>query len=338
MIAKFIFAAAIAVAAPVMAQSPPKPLFASDDIIHVTIRGPISAIARGNRDGAAQAATLTVAGGDTLPITLTARGITRRKKDTCQFPPLRVDFSGRPASPSLFAGQKRLKLVTHCRESADFQQYLLIEYAAYRMYNLLTPLSFRARLAQVDYIDSDGRPVISRLGFFLEDLADVGRRNALAAPKVGSHVAQAALSPADAARFAMFEYFISNYDWSIVAAPDGENCCHNGKLLQAGGRYIPVPYDFDFSGLVDAPYASTPDAVPIPNARQRYYRGFCSFNAEAMTAAAAMRARQSDLLAVFDRIPLLDPRRKAKAVNFLSGFFAAVADDRRTAQVLRPCR
>ena len=71
-------------------------------------------------------------------------------------------------SLSLFAGQRQLKLVTHCRASEGFQQYVLMEYATYRLYNQLTPMSFRARLAKIDYVAADGRPITSRVGFFLE--------------------------------------------------------------------------------------------------------------------------------------------------------------------------
>ena len=135
--------AAAALPAVAAAQAPATPLFASDGLLHLTIRGPVSAIADGQRREVPRPATLSVAGGETLPVTLTPRGITRLSHDICQFPPLRVAFAGRPAAPSLFAGQNKLKLVTHCRNAESFQQHLLLEYAAYRMFNQLTPRSLR---------------------------------------------------------------------------------------------------------------------------------------------------------------------------------------------------
>ena len=115
----------------------------------------------------------------------TPRGITRLRRETCQFPPLRVEFAAPPPATSLFGGQRRLKLVTHCRPGDGFQQHLLLEYAAYRLYNLLTPASFRARLATIDYVDDNGDPVASRVGFFIEDKDDVGRRIGLRSAAVG---------------------------------------------------------------------------------------------------------------------------------------------------------
>ena len=100
--------------------------------------------------------------GQSLPINLQLRGITRRTSEICDFAPLRVDFTAAPPATSVFAGQRRLKLVTHCRNSASFQQYVLLEYAAYRLYNLLTPRSFRVRLANITYQGDDGRPIAQR--------------------------------------------------------------------------------------------------------------------------------------------------------------------------------
>src|SRR5438445_12323494 len=114
---------------------------------------------------------------EALPIELSTRGSTRRLKQTCSFPPLRVEFTEKPAATSLFKGQKRLKLVTHCQSAEKYQQDVLLEYAAYRMYRSLTPESFSARLAKIDYVSEDGRPITTRFGFFLEDVDDVAKRN-----------------------------------------------------------------------------------------------------------------------------------------------------------------
>ena len=140
---------------------------------------------------------------------------------------------------------------------------LLLEYSAYRLYNQLTPASHRVRLATIDYVGSDNRPLTTRIGFFLEDIDDVAARNGMRRAATGERIGSSQLSSADAARLAMFEYMISNLDWSMRAGPPGDRCCHNSRLLGRAGAAInlfPVPYDFDFSGLVSAPYAA-PDRV-----------------------------------------------------------------------------
>ena len=335
-----ILFAALFAAAAAAAQAPPKPLFASDQPIRFTITGPITNIAQtAEHSRGVRAAMLSVPGStaETHPIQLSPRGITRLKRETCQFPPLRVRFQGSPAPPSLFAGQRQLKLVTHCRAPASFQQHLLLEYSAYRLYNLLTPASFRARLATIDYINDDNRPVTSRLGFFIEEIEDVAARNGMRRAATGDRVATARLSPIDAARIALFEYMIGNRDWSARAGPPGEGCCHNSRLIAPGpgGSLVPVPYDFDFSGLVNAPYAVTPDGEG--DVRDRRYQGFCAHNAQALAVAAEFRARRGPMLAVLGQVPL-DEAVRRRATTYLDSFFADIADDRRmAAKLFRTC-
>jgi hypothetical protein len=318
---KFGFAALfVAFAAPAAARAP-DPLFASDAPIRVTIQGPMDALAS-NRAETPRPASMTV-DGVTYPITLTTRGITRKMRDICQFPPLRVELTRAAPPGSLFEHQRRLKLVTHCKRDAGFQQKVLLEYSAYRLYNLMTPQSFRARLANIDYLDEVGRPYVSRVGFFIEDFSDVAKRNAMSVAHMPSSIPGTMIDPTSGARFAIFEYMISNYDWSMRAGPAGTECCHNSRLLNpgAGTSLITVPYDFDYSGLVDAPYSGPPEGIPIDSLRQRTYRGYCSHMAQARAFAAQLSPRRAEFLGLFATIPGLEPREQAKAVNYLQGFF-----------------
>lgn len=333
-------ATALILGASVAHAGEPTPLFADDAPIRLTLKGPFMGIAA-DRDGPPQPATLELAGtaAERHAVTLAARGITRRQ--ICQFPPLRLEFAEKPAAQSLFRGQKRLKLVTHCRSAENFQQYVLLEYAAYRLYNALTPMSFRARLATIDYIAADGKPVTTRQGFFIEDGDDAAKRNDLAEAKVGDRVRVDQLSAADAGRFAMFEFMIGNLDWAMNAGPAGEGCCHNSKLVGAGktatSGLAPLPYDFDYSGLVDAPYAVPPAQVKVANVKVRRYRGFCRHNDAARAAAADFRARRPAVEAALTSVPGLEERVQRKASAYLAGFFEAVATDEGVEKVLKTC-
>jgi hypothetical protein len=321
------------------AAEPAKPLFADDQPIRITIKGPIKRLASSEDRSRNVAATLSM-GAESLPVQLSPRGITRLRKETCDFPPIRVDFSGAPPATSMFAGQRRLKLVTHCRSSESFQQYPLLEYATYRLYNVLSPMSFRTRLAQVDYVEDDGRPVTSRVGFFIEDLSDVARRNGMSEARVGARIPDASLNPADAARFAVFQYRISNLDWAMQAGPDGDTCCHNSRLIGLNGAvpYTTVPYDFDYSGFVDAPYAAPPEGINVSSVKVRRYRGFCRHNAETLKAAADIRAQKAAMLAALNSISQLSEGARRKASAFLDSSFDDIATDQAvTSHLLKTC-
>ena len=108
-----------------------------------------------------------------IEVQLKTRGHWRRQKKNCDFAPLKVDFPKAKDQPagSPFAGEGDLKLVTHCRtRDASFEQYVMREFMVYRLYNMITPVSFRARLARVTYVDLAGKQdSITRYAFFLED-------------------------------------------------------------------------------------------------------------------------------------------------------------------------
>ena len=328
----------LALPTPAVAQQP-KPLFAASDPITITIQGPLSGIVRSRSNNAVQG-TLTEPGGQALPVALSARGITRRSADTCQFPPLRVQFTSPPPATSLFAGQRRLKLVTHCRNAPSFQQYVLLEYSAYRMYNLLTPHSFRVRLANIDYRDAGGQQIANRIGYFLEDLGDVAARNGTRETHAPEVIPLTDLNPADAARYTLFQHMIANHDWSIRAGPAGSDCCHNAELIGplGPGSAIAIPYDFDFSGYVNAPYATVPEQLKISSVRQRVYRGYCAQNPQVLAAARQMRDARPQMIAAVTSTPGLEPATQSRALRFLDGFFAEIASDEAVnANLLRRC-
>lgn len=330
----------LAASAAVQAQGAPKALFASDAPIQLTIQGPVGSIARkASRSVDPEAATLSLAASaEAHPIRLSARGLSRRTAGICDFPPLRVEFSRPPAATSLFAGQRRLKLVTHCKSSSGHQQYLLMEYSAYRLLNELTPLSYKVRLANIDYAEPNGKVSISRMGFFIEDLDDLAKRNGLREARVGDRINAAQLEPMQAARIAMFMYMIGNLDWSMRAGSQGEGCCHNSRLLASGATLVPVTYDFDYSGLVDAPYAVPPEQIRVRNVRQRHYMGYCRHNSQALAVAAEFRARRPALEAVYSQIPGLDDRSRRKALAYLASFFEDIASDSSVrSELLKDC-
>jgi hypothetical protein len=338
--------ALVAAAQPGSSATPAQPtrLFASGEPIRLTLRGPIGSILStpaAQRTARPASLALTHPAAETHAILLSPRGLTRRKRETCDFPPLRVEFTARPAPASLFERQKRVKLVTHCRKDTGFQQHVLVEYAAYRLLGAMSPHALKVRLAQVDYVGADGRPMLSRLGFFIEDPDDAARRNGLEEVRTLG-VAPSQLDPREAARAAMFQYMIGNLDWSMRSGPPGDDCCHNFKLMgaseQARTGLIPVPYDFDFSGLVNAPYATPPDVVPVSSVRVRRYRGHCIHNAQALGLARELRGRRAELLGVFGQVPQLDERRRSAAVAYLAGFFRDIATDEDVQKrLLRTC-
>ncbi len=320
-----------------------KPLFAEDTVLKIRINAPFREIVRKAPEATdAHAAEIAFAG-EAHAIALSARGNSRRDPNICKFPPLRVEFNEKPGETSIFNGQKRLKLVTHCRSSRRYQQYYLLEYAAYKLLNVMTPLSLRVRLAEIDYVEADtGKTIISRFGFFIEDADDAAKRNGVKEIDI-ERIDIGQLNVDAAVRVAVFQYMIGNLDWSMTNGPPGENCCHNAKLIGARAEplrnIVPVPYDFDYSGLVDAPYAVPPESVSIRSVRTRRYRGFCVHSSQALEAAAAFGEKRGAIYAALDAVQGLEERNKKSARRYLDGFFENIADGKKfEAHMLKYCR
>jgi hypothetical protein len=254
----------------------------------------------------------------TVELPIRTRGNVRRSYDICEFAPLRLEFPKEQMKGTVFEGQHVLKLGVHCRDVKVFEQYVLREYAAYRILNLLTPRSFRARLAKVTYIDSGAKKTLgTKYGILIEDDEDVARR------MEGRLVTQTSLfSRLDKDTFTLvtlFEYMIGNLDMSILAQ-------HNFKFVQVpAGAVYPIPYDFDYSGLVDASYALPPPDLHITTVRDRVYRGDCRTPTELETFFVKFRAMKADLAPLYDTIPDFDPAAKKRALAYLDEFYKTIA-------------
>jgi hypothetical protein len=313
-------------------------LFSDSSEIAITLEGPLSTIQRAaarSTDPRPGAVVLAGAPAQRFNVEIAARGHVRRTGGFCSLPPLRLSFEREQVRGTLFQGQRKLKLVAPCRPGDAYQQLIVLEYIAYELYNQVTPLSFRARPVRVTYRDTDaGGREVTRLGFFLEDEDDVARRNHRTALEVQSRaVSVDQLDPEMATRAALFEYMIGNLDWDMLAAQAGQSCCHNFRLMtqsgESGGRIAPTPYDFDYSGLVSAPYAAPPEGIRIPNVRVRYYRGYCRFNDRLPAVIADLRARRAALYQPIDGETRLSDSRRRAARRYLDDFFAVLDDPAR---------
>ncbi len=330
-----------ALAAPAGAQTR---LFSDNSEVAITLSGPLTTIQRASAHSTEpRPGTVTLAGASpqTFNVRIAARGFIRRTGDICSYTPLGINFAGDNLHGTLFHGQKKLKIVAPCRSGDAYQQLVVLEYLAYRLYNEMTPLSYRVRPVRITYHDTDNasRRDDVRWGFFIEDKDDVAHRNHRVALNAQSgEVSPAGLDPDAATRAALFEYMISNLDWDMLSGHAGDPCCHNHKLIGANAAaragVVPVPYDFDYSGLVSAPYAIPPEGIHISSVRTRFYRGYCRFNDQLPIVIADVRARRAAFYGVIDNEPMLDDAHKRGAHSFLDGFFSVLDDPAHTASEL----
>lgn len=341
-----LFLATFGAIAPASAQTR---LFSDESELQIVIEGPIGEIVRtAARNTDARPATVTLIGAgepQSFQIELSPRGFSRRTGGICNFPPLRLDFDRSALRGSILQGQNKLKLVTRCRSGANYEQLTVLEYTAYRLYNVVTPFSFRVRPVRVTYRDNAGRRrEETQFNFLIEDVDDVAERNNhVALDVLADEVRSAQLSAEQSAIVGLYQYMIANLDWDMVSGHAGEECCHNGKLLARNEtsreNVIPIPYDFDFSGFVNAPYAIPPEGLGVANVRTRYYRGLCRHNDQLPAAIELFRSRRAQLFAVIDNETRLTDARRRSARQFLEAFFEVLDDPERVQrQLIDRCR
>ncbi len=261
-----------------------------------------------------------------LPITLRTRGHFRRQTRNCDFPPLKVEMTKDAAKKTVFDGNRTLKLASNCRPTnSEYEQYILQEAALFRMYTLLTPWSYRVRLARVTYQDSTGKAkTVQSWAFFVEDENDLAqRRNAKKLVDKGARFDD--LEPDTWGYAEVFQYMIGNTDWSVSAL-------HNISLLKdTTGTVYGIPYDFDFTGAVDARYAIPNSQLPIRTVRDRLWRGDCRTAEELTPILDHFKQRRPALDSAYLNLEPLAPAVKERMRKYLQEFWTFIENPKKVA-------
>ncbi len=311
----------------------PDPLFQSDDVMNVRISAPMATLLseRPDEDELPARLVYTASDGSTveLEIEIRTRGRFRRRNDVCRFPPLRLDFKTSTVKNTVFHKQDKLKLVTHCQASSRYEQALLREYIAYRILNVLTDTSYKVRLMHVTYVDTEGKHSdVVQHAFVIEHKDRFSKRigaSALDIPRTSVR----SLDPQYTNLTSVYQFMIGNTDFSPIRAAPEESCCHNGELYGNEGQSIlAVPYDFDQSGLVDAPHSIPNEKFKLKSVRQRLYRGRCVNNEYLPATLAHFISRRDEVFAVLNEVPLVS-KSSLKIMNkYLNQFYDVIASER----------
>jgi hypothetical protein len=306
------------------ADSLPVPaLFASARPIALTVTANLRRL-RADRDTNAPWRPITIgyAEGGTpvlVPARAKTRGIWRLKN--CSFPPLRLDIAAKDAKAELFRHLGRPKLVIHCKDTDAYEQYILQEAQLYRIYQLLTPVSYRTRLARIAYVDSATRGTdATRYAIIVEDPDVMAKR--LGGRIMKTEGATAADMEAQPLALAfLFQFMIGNLYFSF-------NRLHNTSIVAtADGRLLPIAYDFDYTGAVSADYARPNSQFGQRRVRDRRFRGYCALAAEYPRLLPLFREKKAEIYALYrdDVGTLLAPDVVGETLAYFDEFYEMIA-------------
>jgi hypothetical protein len=273
-------------------------------------------------------------GWDSVKIDLRARGEFRRKN--CFFPPIRIKMKKKDTDGTLFAGNKSLKLVVPCQTAKTANDLIMKEYLAYKLYEPITPYFFHTRMVDLTLTDNSSKqPKTHQLkAFFIEDDGLVAKRfGAKMLKDVQLHPMRFHDTTSTIHDF--FEYMIANTDWSSMAQ-------HNIKVMQLKTKeLIPLTYDFDMSGLVNAPYAQVSELLEISSVKERVYRGFCRTDAVFEYVRKEYINHEAQIMNAFNTKELsdLNPKELAGAKKYIEEFFTTLKNDKSYKDnILSKCR
>jgi hypothetical protein len=295
--------------------------FTDNSTVEMSLSTDIKGLQSQKGDDIFQAGNITMRFADSTTITenvqVGARGKFRR--GYCRIPPIMVNF--RNEAGSRFNSLGKLKLVIGCGGSQADEELLLKEYLVYKLYNLLEDKSFRVRLMKVNYTDTRNRiKPFTQYAFLIEDDGDMARRNNCKKKEHGQVLTEST-NRETMTMVALFEYMIGNTDWSV---PNN----HNIKLVFDRNKEntvpYPVPYDFDYCGLVNASYAVPNEIIGTEKVTERVYRGFPRSIEEIQIKLEIFRAKKAAIFSTISNFSLLGEKVKKGMIGYLEEFFEMI--------------
>jgi hypothetical protein len=255
------------------------------------------------------------------PIQVKLRGNFRRLN--CSFASMTFDFSDE-SKKSKLSNLKELKVVVPCEWGSDDEQWVIKEYLVYKIFQLFTDRSFRARLVRFTFDDnSDSIKSYKQYGFLLEDVDDLAKREDCR--EAGKEkIMTEETNRQHTTLVNLFQYMVSNSDWNVPAR-------HNIKLIIPKDSPIAkpylVPYDFDYCGAVNALYAEPAPNLGIEKVTDRLYMGFPRTKEELKTAISLFLEKENDIYKTINDFPLLKKKPKEEMLAFVQGFYTIIKDE-----------
>lgn len=307
----------------VSAQPPIKKnrFFLGDKLITLDLSTDLKKLVSDKKVDTYQPATITLHFSDSSvirdTIRLSARGEFRRTQ--CYVPSIKLDFTN-AASPQL-TPLRKMKLVVGCGINSDDERLLLKEFLVYKIYNQLTDMSFRVRLLRINYKDTRNKiRSYSQYGFLIEDVDQMAKRNKCREVEKGSFATERT-DRQQMTLVAIFQYMIGNTDWSVPNY-------HNIKLMRPVTDSISfpytIPYDFDISGVVDAPYAIPNANLGISSVKERLYRGFPRTMEEVQNTLKIFRDKKEAIKNIVMNFDLLSLRYRKDVMGYLEEFYKTI--------------
>ena len=260
----------------------------------------------------------------TFEVELRSRGNNRLKN--CYFPPIKMKISNSESKGTLFEGNKKIKLVLPCLLLQGKNDYVVKEYMAYKLYEIISPYHYNTRIVDLSFTENKGKKTkIHELkAILIEDIKNIAKRYDGHLIKTNTHHSNQ--EPKTSVQNAFFQFMIGNTDFSTTYQ-------HNEKLLFINKKFVPVPFDFDMSGLVNTSYAVVSvvnnESLPISSVEDRLYRGYERDPQIIQEVRKEFMDNKIKMMDIIDNLkPLFEDQSEfAEARKYILSFFEILVDD-----------
>ncbi len=250
-----------------------------------------------------------------LSVDIRVRGKYRRTK--CDLPPIKLNFQVEELIAKGYSSFDKYKIVTHCLDSDEGDEMVLKEHLVYQLQEEISPNSFRTQLIEITYLDTGSGDQSTHYAIIIESDKEMAQRlqGTICQDCYGVN---RKFDQENVLYASVFQYMIGNTDWSIAHQK-------NVKVLLANNsdKFQLVSYDFDFSGLVKAPYYIPQVELGI-GYRERYYKGLSCTEEQMLNCLDYFKSKEEQILGKVDMHPFLSKRSKIDIKRYLKTFFTQI--------------
>lgn len=251
----------------------------------------------------------------------------------CNIPPIKLKIAKESLSKAGFNAFNEMDIAHPCHQAASYEQYILKEYLAYKLWELISPWHLRTQLIYLYYHSIDGRESFAQSPAFIVENEEELLARCQAKKVNNSMISQDAIDSTMFLQLCLFQFMIGNTDWYVSNR-------HNLEFMGVQDKPLLhcIPFDFDYSGLVGARYASHHESIQLSSVASRYYQGKCRSEEDVMKALAIFFEKKDAILALPATIPGLDERSVRHAVEYLESFYDIIEHPKkRESQIIRHC-
>jgi hypothetical protein len=227
---------------------------------------------------------------------------------------------------------ENIKLVTYCKDSINYPEWITKEYLVYKLYNSVNDYSFQVKLVDVTYEDSKGQfPTIQKTGFIIEPLEELANR--LSCTIVPDNKAIASIHKEKYKLLTVFQFMVGNSDWNFSKR-------HNVRMLACEGNSspIPVPYDFDYSGMVNADYAKPHPMLPIEKITERLFQWRGNIEEDFSETIKVFEESKNKFAEIYENTPQLSSESKVEIKEYFNQFYETVSSAENIKAEIRKAR